>query len=107
MKKNFFRLLSLFACLCLIFGSLTMVACNGDATDATEAPTTDAVEEDDGLVEVIRVIDDIKYGGTGTLLSEAIALPGQFREYKFRANFHIPPMSVTIFKKKTAKKKVK
>ena len=66
MKKNFFRLLSLFACLCLIFGSLSMVACNGDAADATEAPTTDAVEENDELVEVIRVIDDIKYGGKFT-----------------------------------------
>lgn len=57
-----------------------------------------------GVWEPVFSSDDIKYGGTGTLLSEAVALPGQFREYQYRANFHIPPMSVTIFRKKNGKK---
>lgn len=58
-----------------------------------------------GIWEPVFCSDDLKYGGTGSRLSEAIALPGEFREYKFKANFHIPPMSVTIFRKKSPKKK--
>jgi len=57
-----------------------------------------------GVWEPVFSSDDVKYGGTGTLLSEAEAQKGQFREYPYRANFHIPPMSVTIFRKKTARK---
>ena len=60
-----------------------------------------------GVWEPVFSSDDLKYGGTGSQLSEAIALPGDFREYKYRANFHIPPMSVTIFRKKGREKKTK
>ena len=58
-----------------------------------------------GIWEPVFSSDDVKYGGTGTLLSEAVAVPGQFREYEYKANFHIPPMSVTIFRKKGREKK--
>ncbi len=58
-----------------------------------------------GVWEPVFSSDDKKYGGTGTLLSEATAIAGDFREYKYKANFHIPPMSVTIFRKKGREKK--
>ena len=47
--------------------------------------------------------DDLKYGGTGSVPGEAVAEKITFREYPYSACFHIPPMSVTIFKKKSAK----
>ena len=48
--------------------------------------------------------DDLKYGGTGSVPGEVTAEKVSFREYPYSACFHIPPMSVTIFKKKTVKK---
>ena len=60
-----------------------------------------------GVYEPVFSSDDVKYGGTGTLLSASVAKKGEFREYKYRANFHIPPMSLTIFRKKPREKKVK
>ena len=60
-----------------------------------------------GVYEPIFSSDDTKYGGTGTFLTESVAEKGEFREYKYRAKFHIPPMSVTIFRKKPAPKKAK
>ncbi len=57
-----------------------------------------------GTWEPVFSSDDLKYGGTGTRLTESTAVAGDFREYNYKANFHIPPMSVTIFKRKTAKK---
>ena len=48
--------------------------------------------------------DDLKYGGTGSLPGEAVAEKVSFREYPYSACFHIPPMSVTVFKRTTAKK---
>ena len=57
-----------------------------------------------GTWEPVFSSDDLKYGGTGTLLTESTAVKGDFREYPYKANFHIPPMSVTIFKRKTAKR---
>ena len=60
-----------------------------------------------GVYEPVFSSDDVKYGGTGTLLSEAVAQKKPFREYAYSANFHIPPMSVTIFRKKPREKKVK
>ena len=53
-----------------------------------------------GVWEPVFSSDDGKYGGTGTFLTESAAEKGEFREYQYRANFHIPPMSVTIFRKK-------
>ena len=53
-----------------------------------------------GVYQPIFSSDDGKYGGTGTFLTESVAEKGEFREYKYRANFHIPPMSLTIFRKK-------
>ena len=58
-----------------------------------------------GVYQPIFSSDDGKYGGTGTFLTESVAEKGEFREYKYRANFHIPPMSVTIFRKKPREKK--
>ena len=60
-----------------------------------------------GVYEPVFSSDDVKYGGTGALLSASVAKKGEFREYKYRANFHIPPMSLTIFRKKPREKKVK
>ncbi len=57
-----------------------------------------------GTYEPVFCSDDWKYGGTGSQLSEAVAVEGQFREYEYKANFHIPPMSVTIFRKKAPKR---
>ena len=48
--------------------------------------------------------DDLKYGGTGSMPGEAVAEKVSFREYPYSACFHIPPMSVTVFKRTTAKK---
>ena len=60
-----------------------------------------------GIYEPIFSSDDGKYGGTGTFLTESVAEKGEFREYQYRAKFHIPPMSVTIFRKKPREKKIK
>ena len=60
-----------------------------------------------GTWEPVFSSDDLKYGGTGTHLTETTAVQGDFREYKYKANFHIPPMSVTIFKRKPVKKSPK
>ena len=48
--------------------------------------------------------DDLKYGGTGSMPGEAVSEKVSFREYPYSACFHIPPMSVTVFKRTTAKK---
>ena len=58
-----------------------------------------------GVYQPVFSSDDGKYGGTGTFLTESVAEKGEFREYKYRANFHIPPMSMTIFRKKPREKK--
>ena len=50
--------------------------------------------------------DDLKYGGTGSLPGEAVAEKVSFREYPRSACFHIPPMSITVFKRAAAKKTV-
>ena len=52
-----------------------------------------------GDYEPVFCSDDVKYGGTGdspvTVRAEEVA----FREYKHSGLFHIPPMSITIYKK--------
>ena len=60
-----------------------------------------------GVYQPIFSSDDAKYGGTGTFLTESVAEKGEFRDYKYKANFHIPPMSVTIFRKKPPVRKPK
>ncbi len=50
--------------------------------------------------EPVFCSDDLKYGGTGSLPGEAVAEKVPFRDYTYSACFHIPPMSVTIFKKR-------
>jgi len=57
-----------------------------------------------GAYEPVFCSDDLKYGGTGSIPGEAVAEKVTFREYPYSACFHIPPMSVTVFKRKTAKK---
>ena len=57
-----------------------------------------------GVYEPVFCSDDWKYGGTGSLPRETIAEKLPFREYQYSANFHIAPMSLTIFQRKTAKK---
>ncbi|MBP3369608.1 MAG: hypothetical protein J6L85_02545 [Clostridia bacterium] len=66
MKKRIFKtsknILSLLLCLCMLSGLMTMVACNEDPVedgDNNNAATTETVE-------VLRVVDDIRYGGKFT-----------------------------------------
>ncbi len=48
--------------------------------------------------------DDICYGGTGCLPETVTAQEGDYREYKFTGYFRIPPMSLTVFQRKTNRK---
>ena len=41
--------------------------------------------------------DDLKYGGTGTCSQPVTAFEGQYREYKYKGLFKVPPMSLTIY----------
>ena len=60
-----------------------------------------------GTYEPVFTSDDLKYGGTGSMPGEATAEKVSFREYPYSACFHIPPMSITIFKKKPVKTTLK
>ena len=66
MKKiNFKRALALLLCLCTIFGAFSLMSCNDVVLE--ENDTNKEVEEKgDDTVQVLRVIDDIKYGGRFT-----------------------------------------
>jgi 1,4-alpha-glucan branching enzyme len=57
-----------------------------------------------GLYEPVFCSDDLKYGGTGSMPGEVKAEKVSFREYRYSALFHIAPMSITVFKRKTPKK---
>ena len=59
------RLLLLLCCFCLVLGSFSLVACNNVA-EAENSDPTDTENKGEELVEVIRVIDDIKIGGKFT-----------------------------------------
>ncbi len=54
-----------------------------------------------GVYKPVFCSDDPKYGGTGSLPGEAAAEPCPFREYTHSALFRVPPMSVTIYARKT------
>ena len=61
------RLLLLICCFCLVFSSLSLVAC--DASTETESNNNDTADKEnkgEELVEVIRIIDDVKIGGKFT-----------------------------------------
>ncbi len=62
------RLLLLLCCFCLVLGSFSMVACNDTVTEKLESggATEKVADKGEELVEVIRVIDDIKLGGKFT-----------------------------------------
>ena len=44
--------------------------------------------------------DDPDYGGTGTAIEAVETYPGEFRDYRFKGNFTLPPMSLTIWQRK-------
>lgn len=58
-----------------------------------------------GTYEPVFCSDDWKYGGTGSLPGAVEAYEGEYREYQFKGNFHLAPMSLTIFQKVGRKKK--
>jgi len=60
------RLLLLFCCFCLVLGSLSMVACNSGSDTESGDGGAGAENKDKELVEVIRIIDDVKLGGKFT-----------------------------------------
>ncbi len=57
-----------------------------------------------GTYEPVFCSDDWKYGGTGSLPGAVEAYEGDYREYKFKGNFHLAPMSLTIFRRKGKKR---
>ena len=59
------RLIALLMCLCMIFGLFAMSACNTSA-DTAEEPDEEPAGESVETVQVLRVIDDIKYGAKFT-----------------------------------------
>ena len=59
------RLIALLMCLCMIFGLFAMSACNTPA-DTVEEPDEEPAGESVETVQVLRVIDDIKYGAKFT-----------------------------------------
>ena len=52
-----------------------------------------------GDYEPVFCSDDQKYGGTGETPVTVRAEEVPFREYKLSGLFHVPPMSMTIYKK--------
>ncbi len=58
-----------------------------------------------GTYQPVFCSDDWKYGGTGNLPGPVEAYEGDYREYKFKGNFHLAPLSLTIFQKVGRKKK--
>ena len=66
MKKMIFnnmakRVLSLVLCMVLALGALSLTSCNNTPED-----TAGDVDDSKKLVQVLRVIDDVKYGGKFT-----------------------------------------
>ena len=67
MKKiKFKRILALLLCLCTVFGAFSLMSCNVTTNDAEKETTDDTAEKGEDTVQVLRVIDDIKYGGRFT-----------------------------------------
>ncbi len=67
-NRNLNRILALLLCLCTVFGAFSLMSCNTTETENENAATDANKEENkgDGTVQVLRVIDDIKYGGRFT-----------------------------------------
>lgn len=65
MKKRIFKIskniLSLLLCLCMLSGMLSMISCN-----VTDDDDEDAGAEELETVEVLRLVDDVKYGARFT-----------------------------------------
>ncbi len=59
----------------------------------------------DGVYEPVFCSDDLKYGGTGTMPTEVTAYAGDYREYHYKGNFRLAPMSLTIFRKRGRSRK--
>ncbi|MBQ8580402.1 MAG: 1,4-alpha-glucan branching protein GlgB [Oscillospiraceae bacterium] len=58
----------------------------------------------DGIYEPVFCSDDLYFGGTGEGAKTVSAEEVGFREYKHSALFHVPPMSMTIYKRQTGRK---
>ena len=58
-----------------------------------------------GSYECVFCSDDEKYGGTGQLPGIAKSEPVPYREYENSALFRIPPMSFTVFSRKSGRPK--
>ena len=58
-----------------------------------------------GEYEPVFCSDDLKYGGTGVCSESVKAVPGVYREYQFTGSFRVPPMSLTIYQRKTRTRK--
>ena len=58
----------------------------------------------DGIYEPVFCSDDLYFGGTGEASRPAQAEKVGFREYQYSALFHIPPMSLTIYRRKSGRK---
>lgn len=52
-----------------------------------------------GSYQCVFTSDDLKYGGTGSPIPEAVSEEISFREYAHSALFQIPPMSISFFSK--------
>ena len=66
MKKiKFKRILALLLCLCTVFGAFSLMSCNDVVVEGNDT-NKEVEEKGDDTVQVLRVIDDIKYGGRFT-----------------------------------------
>ena len=52
-----------------------------------------------GRYQCVFSSDDVAYGGTGSAIPETVSEQSSYREYTHSALFHIPPMSISFFKK--------
>ncbi len=57
-----------------------------------------------GRYECVFCSDEQKYGGTGSLPAAVEAYEGEYREYRYKGDFHLAPMSLSIFRKQGKKK---
>ena len=53
-----------------------------------------------GIYTPVFNSDDPDYGGTGTEVKPVETYPGEFRDYRFKGNFTLPPMSLTVWERK-------
>lgn len=50
-----------------------------------------------GVYSLLFTSDSEKYGGTGSVIPDAVSEKKTYREYKYAAPFTLPPLSVSIF----------